>query len=451
MLTRDIDLGDSIMDLLDNCVDGILRQLKQTPRVQDSKLPYDGFWAQIIANRDTFSIMDNCGGIPRDIAVKSAFRLGRLETDRDTDIATVGMYGIGMKRALFKLGSQTTVNSRHDGESYSVEISSDWINNDDLWDLPLTDTPNSLQADGTQIIVSQLHEPIAHQFDETESTFVTDLKENISSFYSLILQKGFHISVNGEELAPVGLGILVPADFTLDAVPPYAYRGTFDGVDIQLFIGFYRRLATEPEIDDEQNIPRKSDNAGWTVICNDRVVLYRDKSPITGWGSDNVPKYHPQFIAIAGVVMFYSDQPLNLPLNTTKRGLDTSSPIYWHTRRFMLEGLKKFTDFTYHWKGQEDDTNTRFQVSVQRNATEVIQSIPATSWKHLRGSEGERFVPDLPRPQPREAKRRISFMRLQEEIALLGEHYFTDRAAKPAEIGNQCFDEALERAREVRP
>ena len=41
MLTRDIALADAILDLLDNCVDGILRQKKD----RSSEKPYEGFRA----------------------------------------------------------------------------------------------------------------------------------------------------------------------------------------------------------------------------------------------------------------------------------------------------------------------------------------------------------------------------------------------------------------------
>ena len=46
MLTRDIELKDAILDLLDNCVDGILRLLQVHPAPNKRK-PYEGFWAKI--------------------------------------------------------------------------------------------------------------------------------------------------------------------------------------------------------------------------------------------------------------------------------------------------------------------------------------------------------------------------------------------------------------------
>lgn len=112
MLTRDIDLEDAVLDLLDNCVDGVVRTLAEMPESADSETPYEGYWARITASPDEFAILDNCGGIPKDIAKNSAFMLGRADLDRDKDVATVGMYGIGMKRALFKMGRRSKVISQ---------------------------------------------------------------------------------------------------------------------------------------------------------------------------------------------------------------------------------------------------------------------------------------------------------------------------------------------------
>ncbi|NOZ39646.1 MAG: hypothetical protein GXP24_05405 [Planctomycetes bacterium] len=74
MLTRDIELKDAILDLLDNCIDGVIRQL--TPGKRKTKKPYEGYWAKITLNESEFVIEDNCGGIPRDIAINSAFMPG---------------------------------------------------------------------------------------------------------------------------------------------------------------------------------------------------------------------------------------------------------------------------------------------------------------------------------------------------------------------------------------
>src|SRR4030065_334637 len=74
MLTRDIKLEEAILDLLDNCVDGILRTKKRS----GGKKPYAGFKAEVVFKKDSFMISDNCGGIPWSLH-DYAFRLGRAK------------------------------------------------------------------------------------------------------------------------------------------------------------------------------------------------------------------------------------------------------------------------------------------------------------------------------------------------------------------------------------
>ena len=112
-------------------------------------------------------------------------------------------------------------------------------------------------------------------------------------------------------------------------------------------------------------------------MCNDRVVLYNDKTVKTGWGTGGVPGYHNQFISIAGVVSFHSTDSMKLPLNTTKRGLDASSDIYLIVLDYMREGLKKFTLFTNAWKRREEETDEAFAKLRKRQAERSIKTYSA--------------------------------------------------------------------------
>jgi len=93
MLTRDIELNDAILDLLDNCLDGVVRQKRGIDRNSTPDY-YKGFYSHITISQESFIIEDNCGGIPRDVAEKYAFRMGRSSEKNDDDLPTVGIYGI---------------------------------------------------------------------------------------------------------------------------------------------------------------------------------------------------------------------------------------------------------------------------------------------------------------------------------------------------------------------
>ncbi|MCR9202668.1 MAG: ATP-binding protein [Planctomycetaceae bacterium] len=449
MLTRDIDLSDAILDLLDNCVDGIARAKK---RGEDTSRSYKDYWARIVATPEKFEIWDNCGGIPKKVAIEYAFMLGRPNLETDSDIETVGMYGIGMKRAMFKLGQESNVRSQTDEISYDVTITKEWLNDDDNWDLSLQPSNATFEESGTKITVTDLHPAIARQFSE-ESTFLEDLEKEIATHYAIILGRGFSVSLNNQRIKPVDLAILAPRNLdSSSSIAPYIFVGQFDDVEVEVAVGFYRPLATEDE-EDEMSKRSMKENAGWTVICNDRIVLYNDKSPKTGWGTGGVPGFHNQFIAIAGVVVFRSKNSLNLPLNTTKRGIDTSSEVYHIILPYMQTGLKKFTAFTNDWKKRPELTKEYFSelklVPAHKLPAKLLKPNAGSKIrKHQDRGEGRFFAPELPKPARVEQRhRKICFVALRTEIQQVADHYFEDEPTME-ELGRACFDDALEQARE---
>src|SRR5438034_695877 len=105
MLTRDLALNRAVLDLIDNSIDGA-RRLRPEP---DQDLT--GLEIAVELDRDHFHIYDNCGGIGIDIAKHYAFRFGRPRGMVPTP-GSVGQFGVGMKRALFKFGRQFEIKSK---------------------------------------------------------------------------------------------------------------------------------------------------------------------------------------------------------------------------------------------------------------------------------------------------------------------------------------------------
>ena len=114
MLTRDIALQDAILDLLDNSIDGAIRTRGKELADEES---FDGFWAKIDFSEKRFTIENNCGGIPWQIAHEYAFRMGRPEGVQSNP-GTTGVVGIGMKRAIFKMGRECHVHSNHKDDAF---------------------------------------------------------------------------------------------------------------------------------------------------------------------------------------------------------------------------------------------------------------------------------------------------------------------------------------------
>lgn len=443
MLTRDIELDDAILDLIDNCVDGAMRL---NPGKKGSPDPFRNFEAKITLKRTEFEISDNCGGIPFD-QFEDAFSLGRPKLDKDNDVPTIGMYGIGMKRAIFKIAHSATVSSVHTELAVSVDYSRTWLDPDNKeWDLPVEKILNPPKKMGVTVRSKDLLEDIGRHF--ANDAFINKLTLKIGEHFGYIIQKGFTIKLNGVPVRAVTLP-LRSSDFSkLPSIRAFDFHAKIGDVDVDVKIGFFRSLVLEKEIDEETLSSTGREQAGISVICNDRVVLLHDRTIKTGWGDGGVPQFHPQFRAIAGLVILASNNAQQLPLSTTKRDLDVGSDVFLTVRQACIEGIKIFTNFTNAWKGMETEAAEFFEQAPQKDARRGIQ-LARDHGMAVRGMpNAKKYRPVLPTPGSK-TKRRISFIRELTDIEAVSLSLFGEKDVRPSEVGDACFSRTLNEANNV--
>jgi len=449
MLTRDIELKDAVLDLLDNCVDGVVRSISKNLQETDTH-PYKGYWAKITFSGFSFLIEDNCGGISREMA-EYAFRMGRPSNAKYQNLRTVGVYGIGMKRAIFKMGRGATVTTKHKREAYKVTISSEWLGSDDEWKLPLKEERSPLDHSGTRIEITNLHPAVRRQFES--DIYVTDFIEEVATHYAVIIEKGFAVYINKKQVKPKPSTLRLDVDYASkdEALAPYIYFGIRDGVQFRLAVGIFDEMPPEDADEEESSEQRRSrEDSGWTVVCNDRVVLYKDKTRLTGWGEANVPSFHPQFISISGVVEFTSDDPSKLPVTTTKRGVNSNSDLYLEVKNYMREGTKLFTNYTNRWKNDRKGEKRLVSSASVKEVRKLFNSFPRKQLERTRTPGDVRFIPALPLPEDARSHRThrwIRFSRPIREIAILSEYLFGNVEAEPSDVGDECFKRVLKDAR----
>lgn len=452
MLTRDISLADAILDLVDNCLDGAMRV------AAGGKVDYGKHFVRIRLEKDLFSIEDNCGGIPRDVAINYAFKMGREPDDeRDSDTETIGMYGVGMKRAIFKMGREALVRTRHGEDTFEVPITSAWLDAKDWDPLPInepTEIEEALAEPGTVIQIHELYEGVSRHFGN--DAFVNEVSRAISQHFTMFLQWGLRIELNGKTVAPVHLEVLVSSRD--DGPGPYVYQKTIDDVVVSIAVGLNTSRRFDSDDDDEVDFAgqRSAETAGWTVLCNDRAVIVGDKSRLTGWGDlPLVPLYHPQFSVITGIIEFRSKNAEKLPVTTTKRALDTSSEIWLEAIVKMKEGMRIWISYTNDWKNHPRSDQTAHwkdakPLSLSKAIEEVAQRNGA---KKLDGTIefNPRKSNVLPRPKEKKpSARRIVFSRPIEEVRLVSKMLFDDPDEKPSVVGDECFNIQLLNAKNQR-
>lgn len=270
MLTRDIALEDAILDLLDNCVDGALRSLNGD---ETAAKPYKGFFAKISFDADHFAIEDNCGGIPWSLHNR-AFRMGKPANGSDPEPAlTVGVYGIGMKRAIFKMGRTASIHTQSAEGNYTVSIPEDWMKDETDWDLSVTASRLRLKDDGTVIRITVLEDGVSRRF--ASQSFEKDLIDKIESHYSVIIRKGLSVRINKKIAEPKPMLLRFATTEGGSDIRPYLFKTRAFDVDVFLAVGLREPIPdAESTLEDQDGSQFSSDYAGWTVICNDRVVLY---------------------------------------------------------------------------------------------------------------------------------------------------------------------------------
>jgi len=320
MLIRDISLIDAISDLIDNCIDGAIRLKKGNN--------FTGLKVDINISEKHFSIKDNCGGIDKKDAQEYAFRFGR-PLDVDAINYSVGQFGIGMKRALFKMGNNFEIKSISHNNSFTVKIDvNKWRSDPKNWDFKFEtddDKKNKLTNCGTEITITSLKEDVAERFKQPN--FVSELIQKLELQHLINISKGFKININKIALKANQLELLNSKKFTT------AYSGKNYAIYDNMNVKIYSGISTA-----------ESALGGWYIFCNNRLIRGPEQTEVTGWG-DGLPKYHIQYNRFRGFVFFKSKKPGVLPWNTSKNGLDIDSPIFQSVRQDMINLAKPIMTF----------------------------------------------------------------------------------------------------------
>lgn len=312
MITKDITVFDSILDLIDNCIDGARRKCKSDN--------YEQFQVNITLDKDKFSIKDNCGGIPLITAKEYAFKFGRPK-NTPQDVKSIGRFGIGMKRAFFRLGKKIYLETGNTHDGYSMDIDVDkWIE-DSEWKFELNKSDEFKDLSGTNIIIKNLHVNVSNEFKD--SSKIRRLIEEISDRLYFYIKKGFNITVNGSKVKAKSIEMIVDRYRLFN--DNYEYTVNNERIEARIIAGLANK--------------GKPEEAGWYVDCNGRRISSGNKE-IGGLGrGEGSVVYNNLFAGFRGYVSFESENIALLPVTTTKSGIDKDNIIF---RKLELEMKKVF-------------------------------------------------------------------------------------------------------------
>jgi hypothetical protein len=428
MLVKDIELIPAIMDLVDNSIDGAKRL-----RGEPSESRYHDLHVDLSVRADGFRIADNCGGMDIEQARQYAFRFGRID-DSDRPIGEVGQFGVGMKRALFKLGSAFTVESTAEESHFVLPVNvPHWVEDtqpDWTFEFSVAESPVETEPSqrGTAIDVSPLHDWVVEEFRSKK--FIARLEAEIELRHMVPLQQGLTIRLNETELTPAELLLLDGDDFH-PLVKERTVPANGANLDMLLYAGLVHLADEDDDDTDDPDRFRAGNPAGWYLFCNDRLLIARDKSRLTGWG-EAAAAYHPQYRQFRGYV-FLSGDSKYMPWTTTKTSVDEDSSVFRIVQTEMFDGLQKAITVMNRLKSERQ--------SKALNARPAVAAMKEASGRPLAELQGSaRF--DIPPPPPRMPStiKWIRYSVEREDFDKVAEELGT---TIPGDVGRSTFEHFL--------
>jgi hypothetical protein len=342
MITKDISIETAIAELVDNSIDSATRN--------NSDNIYKDTSIDITINGNGFIIEDNCAGMTLEVAQNYAFRFGRPKENFRTEFS-IGRFGVGMKRALFKIGKNFYIKSTTKDSEFEIHINSDEWSEDDSWDFEFSkQLHDNFKITGTKIEINNLHNSVGERFQL--KNFIEKIIQDLSEKNAFFIERGLTIRVNGHRIEAS-----IPSILKSEHIMPAYYEETINGVQVRIICGI-----------GDMNSPKK---AGWYLYCNDRQIIAHDQSFLTGWGTETgIPYFHNDYARFRGYMLFNSNNPEQLPWNTTKTSIDIDNETYIYTLTKVKKIMKSNIQFIKKIN-KERDAEEQPLIELINNADKV--------------------------------------------------------------------------------
>lgn len=307
ILGRDISTQACIYDLIDNSIDAAKRHKNQNDN-------YSGYEILISVQDDKLTVTDNCGGFSEDELTSRAFVTGRQSNHH----LGLGKYGVGMKRAIAKIGKRFNLSTDNGNSSYKLTATVDQLSSSSSTIEARLETSSNIE---TKIEIFELEHDVVCEF--RDSSWNAQLLNEIGTRYSLFLNQGLSIKISPiEGGAKKKATSMLPELRSSSDVPLVKETKTINDVNVSITAGLHKQYV----ITSKQGVNRKlTADFGWYIICNERVIAAAIKQGDEyGWTNK---AWHSEYGGFVGFVYLTSEEPDKLPWNTAKTQVLTNHMI----------------------------------------------------------------------------------------------------------------------------
>lgn len=356
-IIADYNLNRAICELIDNAID------QWTKGGRKSRLTVN---LRLDLSQQSIRITDDAGGVRKN---ELEILVGPGLTSNKPEDPTIGLFGVGTKRAVVALAEDVKIKTRFGKQpGYMIEFDDSWLR-DDSWKLPVY-TVDEIQPGSTVIDLSRLRFRI-------ESDHFERLTEHLRATYAVFLTDGrIAIKINGQSLQPLSFeNWAFPPKFG-----PRRFIGTLPINDTSVKVTVVAGLSKESS-------PAKGDY-GVYWYCNDRLVGRALKSHHVGFIKGLAGMPHPK-VSLVRVIVFLNGQAQQMPWNSSKSGLNYEHPVFLALREWLVQIVKEYAALSRGWMGSWPDKVFRFKSGSISNIE--VKNFDAT----------KTYLPRLPSFRPR--------------------------------------------------
>ncbi len=358
-IIADYDLNKSICELIDNGLDVWVRGGRA------SKITI-----VITLDRDqmTICVEDNAGGLPKS---EMSFIVGPGQTGSDPNDETIGIFGVGTKRAVVALAQDIKISTRCGKEkTYQVDFDETWLK-DDVWELPLYLVDDI--SPGTTFVELQ---KLRVQIDDAA---IGQLRDHLSATYAkFLLSESVTIMLNGVPL--------VPKFFDDWSYPPgyepRRYYGKLPTAD-----GRFVRVDAVAGLSNESS--PAAGEYGVYFYCNDRLIARALKTFEVGFIKGYAGLPHPK-VSLTRVLVSLNGDARSMPWNSSKSDISTKHEVFQALHTWLTQVVKDYAALSRIWMG--DWPGKVFQY----DAGEIVD-VPVEDFPTAKKS----YLPPMPKSRPR--------------------------------------------------
>ncbi len=297
-IMNDYDFKTAITELVDNCFDIWIRE----GRLNDLAIYVD-----VDIDRQLVRIKDNAAGVNH-AELHNLITPGGSANDPYSE--TIGVFGVGSKRAAIAIAEYITIQTRYREErSYQIDISPEWLESP-TWELAAYQVPD-LAASSTFIEFSHLRRTVS-QSD------VDELRVHLAETYGLLLNKGRSciflqgLSIDAITFDHWSYPPEYPPQETLFSVQPEEGRDVLVEVKAGL-------------ISDRDPV---KENYGVYVYCNDRLVVKELRTRDVGYNiTAEAGRPHPD-ASLCRVIVHFAGPARLMPWNSSKSNIVPGHPTF---------------------------------------------------------------------------------------------------------------------------